>query len=395
MPLRAEIKRGVYLLGGMGVGAGLMYWLDPDRGRRRRAMARDELVRVVHDAGDALDQGLRDWNHRVSGSFIEFASRFVPGSVSDEVLQQHIRSALGRCVAYPQAVEVSVNAGHVTLRGPILERDVARLLSTVRRMKCVKSVTEALERHAEPGKVPDLQGKPRTITEHSLLEPRWTPAARLGVAAAGSFLAVYGTARRGLTGTAYGLIGLGMIARALKPAVRGQGVGELAMGVNLQKTINIDAPLERVFKMLANPENFPRFMSHVQAVKKLHNDDETGEAKVYRWTVIGPAGSIAHWDAELMKVVDNELLEWKTRPGSEIEHAGVARVDPTPYGGTRLHVRLSYRPPFGAVGLTLGQLFSLYPKHMLDEDLLRLKSLLEQGKTTAHHEKVRLSEVSA
>ena len=395
MSVRTDILRGAYLLGGMGLGASLMYCLDPDRGRRRRAMVRDELVRAVHEAGDALDKGLRDWNQRVSGSLIEAASRFVPGSVSDEVLTPRIRSALGRCVSYPQGIEVIVNAGHVTLRGPILERDVTRLLAKVRHMKGVKDITEELERHSEPGKVPDLQGKPRNIVDHNLLELRWTPAARLGAAVAGSFLAVHGATRRGLPGLASGVIGLGLLTRALKPAPCGDHARQLARGVDLQKTINIDAPLERVFKMLVNPENFPRFMSHVQAVKKLHNGEGADKDKVYRWAVIGPAGSLAHWDAELVKVVDNESLEWRTRPGSEIEHTGVARVDPTPYGGTRLHVRLCYRPPLGAIGVTLGDLFSLYPKHILDQDLLRLKSLLEQGKTTAHHEQVRLSDLSA
>ena len=38
------MKQQLSLLGGVGLGAGLMYLLDPDGGRRRRALARDKAV---------------------------------------------------------------------------------------------------------------------------------------------------------------------------------------------------------------------------------------------------------------------------------------------------------------------------------------------------------------
>ena len=36
-----QAKQGMCVLSGLGLGAGLMYVFDPERGRRRRAMARD------------------------------------------------------------------------------------------------------------------------------------------------------------------------------------------------------------------------------------------------------------------------------------------------------------------------------------------------------------------
>ncbi|HET9227654.1 MAG TPA: YtxH domain-containing protein [Thermoanaerobaculia bacterium] len=42
------------LLGGAGLGAGLMYLLDPDGGRRRRALTRDKCVPGLKVSGKAL-----------------------------------------------------------------------------------------------------------------------------------------------------------------------------------------------------------------------------------------------------------------------------------------------------------------------------------------------------
>jgi uncharacterized membrane protein len=231
-----------------------------------------------------------------------------------------------------------------------------------------------------------MQGKPHYVRDQAVLPTRWSPARRLVVATMGGILALRGLAQRGMRGWVSGTVGLALLQRALKqPAPHSFSAGdEHERGVDLQKTINIDAPLERVFPLLADPLNFPRFMSHVHEVKRM--DDGA-----YRWTVAGPGGTKAHWDTEVTKRKDYELLEWKTRRGATVDHAGVVRLDPTPRGGTRVHIRMSYRPPLGIVGLSLGELFSLYPKHTLDQDLARFKSLLEEGKTTVRHHKVRLA----
>ncbi len=44
----------IALLSGIGVGAALMYVLDPDRGRRRRALARDKAVSIAGKTGDLV-----------------------------------------------------------------------------------------------------------------------------------------------------------------------------------------------------------------------------------------------------------------------------------------------------------------------------------------------------
>lgn len=55
------------LLTGMGIGAGLMYILDPDRGRRRRALARDKAVRTWNRSERYVEKVSRDVANRTRG----------------------------------------------------------------------------------------------------------------------------------------------------------------------------------------------------------------------------------------------------------------------------------------------------------------------------------------
>ena len=52
---------------GLGIGAGLMYLLDPDHGRRRRALLRDKTVSTAHKIDDSFGRTLRDLDHRARG----------------------------------------------------------------------------------------------------------------------------------------------------------------------------------------------------------------------------------------------------------------------------------------------------------------------------------------
>jgi len=63
------------LLGGLGLGAGLMYLLDPDGGRRRRALARDKAVHGLKVSGKALRKTSVDVGNRTRGLVAEAGSR--------------------------------------------------------------------------------------------------------------------------------------------------------------------------------------------------------------------------------------------------------------------------------------------------------------------------------
>ncbi len=75
------MNRGWIWMSGLSVGAGLMYLLDPDRGRRRRTLLRDQAVRTVNRVGDFLDATARDVSHRAQGLAAEACSMFTSEEV--------------------------------------------------------------------------------------------------------------------------------------------------------------------------------------------------------------------------------------------------------------------------------------------------------------------------
>ena len=47
-------------LRGIGAGAGFMYFFDPDRGKRRRALVRDQMNAVTHSLENFVDAASRE-----------------------------------------------------------------------------------------------------------------------------------------------------------------------------------------------------------------------------------------------------------------------------------------------------------------------------------------------
>jgi uncharacterized membrane protein len=365
------------LIGGIGLGTGLMYLLDPDRGRRRRASLRDRALHTAHSVENWSETTARDVRNRAQGVAAEARARFVREEISDEVMVARVRSAMGRVVSHPHAVQVRADGGRIILAGPVLAEEADRLIATVTRVRGVRGVESRLELHPEPGNVPGLQGGSNRPMRYGLARANWDPATRLMVAAAGGALSVYGAARRDTAGALMGIAGLGMLGRAATnlPADRLTGIGAGRRAIELRKTLNIAAPPEEVFAFCAMWENYPRFMAHVREVR--------GEGQRSHWAVDGPGGIPVSWDADVTQFVPNEVLAWRSVEGAGIQQAGVMHFERTEDEGTRLHIRMSYNPPAGALGHAVANLLGVDPERQMDEDFHRLKSLIEEGKTSS------------
>ena len=205
------------LLVGAGAGAGLMYLLDPDQGNRRRARVRDQLVRARHVTEDAVDATSRDMRNRARGVVAELRARLVPEDVSDEVLHERVRARLGQTIRYARSIETSVADGCVTLRGPVLGADVARVVRRVGQIPGVRTVDNRLEVHAEPGAVPGLQGAERSAGEVlDLTQRSLSPTATLATGLGGALLALWGLRRLDAAGVPVATIGMALLARGTR-----------------------------------------------------------------------------------------------------------------------------------------------------------------------------------
>jgi uncharacterized membrane protein len=369
------MSRRLWLLSGIGIGAGLMYVFDPDKGNRRRALIRDRLVHIIHETRDALDKTERDMKNRAKGLAAELSHLFRPEQVSDKALVERVRSKMGRVVSHPGSIMVTASNGVVTLSGPILKSEVDGLLSCVRRVRGVEAIVNQLEVYQQPGDIPGLQGQSkRPGNRLDIWQHNWSPTTRVLVGLASAAMIVHAARRKDFISSILGALGLAALARAATniEMERIIGIGAGPVAINLQKAINIKAPVERVYQLWANYENFPRFMRNVREVIDM------GGGRSH-WVVAGPAGIPVEWDAVITKQVPNELLAWETTPGSVIKHTGIIHFKPNPDGSTHVDIKLSYNPVAGAIGHAVASLFGADPKSEMDQDLVRMKTFIETG----------------
>jgi uncharacterized membrane protein/uncharacterized protein YwbE len=369
------MNRTVGLISAAGIGAGLMYLFDPDRGRRRRAEIRNKAKHINHLAIDAAGKTQRDLRNHLAGVISEINSLVRAEEVTDGVLKARVRSKLGRIVSHPHAIEVKVVDGRVTLTGPILADEVVPLFEVISGIAGLKSIENLLELHESAGDIPALQGgKRRSGETFGPFKTTWSPTTRLVAALTGGALTIYGGKRRGALGSAISTIGLGVLGRALTnfETRRLVGLDGDVKGIDIEKTITINAPVDEVFTYWSHPENFPEFMSHVREVRRI-------DAGLYRWKVGGPAGLLIEWDAAITELDFNKTLAWKSLPGAIIWQEGVTRFTSNPDGSTRIDVKMSYKPPAGLLGHEIAKLFGVDPKQEMDDDLMRMKSFIETG----------------
>ena len=364
--------------GGVLFGAGLMYLLDPVRGRRRRARIHEAVMRAERAERELLDKAARDVKQRMQG----FTHR-PPADAPDEVIEQRVRACLGRAVSHPGALDVVVRDGRVILRGPVLEGEAPLLARQVRGIPGVQAVVDRMDRHASAGSIPALQGQGRSRAMRHF----WSPALQVAATGAGAAMVLYGwLVRGGAQGTLVGTAGAALALRATFNRPMPELLGRRGT-VTVTKTITVRRPIHEVFELWSRLDNFPQFMEHVREI-----DVELGGTRS-RWTVDGPAGTKVEFEAETIACEPDQLIAWRTLPGQPIHHEGRVRFDEPRPGETRVHVDMTYRPPGGVIGHAIAHLLGWDPKARMDDDLVRMKALLEEGRTRAHMQRVELADL--
>jgi uncharacterized membrane protein len=142
-------------------------------------------------------------------------------------------------------------------------------------------------------------------------------------------------------------------------------------GIKVERSVLVNRPASELFRFWRQLENLPRFMDHLEAVTVL---DENRS----HWVAKAPAGTKVEWDASIHNEIEDELIAWRSLPGADVDHAGSVHFIPIGQS-TEVRVVLSYDPPAGRIGATVAKLLGEEPGQQVEDDLRRLKQVMEAG----------------
>src|SRR5260370_37403890 len=127
------------------------------------------------------------------------------------------------------------------------------------------------------------------------------------------------------------------------------------LGVQVERSIHVNAPPRKAYEFVRDLENLPRFMEHVKNVS-------TKDEKRSHWVVKAPAGTQVEWDAEIINDLPDELIAWRSINNPDIDSAGSVRFERTTRDdGTVIRVSMQYLPPAGILGAAGAQFFGEGP----------------------------------
>ncbi|HVZ41175.1 MAG TPA: SRPBCC family protein [Candidatus Kapabacteria bacterium] len=206
---------------------------------------------------------------------------------------------------------------------------------------------------------------------------------RWGLTAVGGMLTAYLLTRKAWSVRALAMVGGSMLYRGIRghwpvhDLLHADDEDESARaiegGIEVQAVVTIRSPLADVYGRWLDVAKFPQFMKHLESVEVL------SEGKS-RWTAKAPLGTTLSWTAEITHEEPNQFIAWQSVHDESVANAGEVRFKEASGGrGTMVHVRMTYRAPFGSIGVLLAKLLGKDPSLQINEDLKRLKQLMETG----------------
>ncbi|MBC7806711.1 MAG: DUF2892 domain-containing protein, partial [Akkermansiaceae bacterium] len=144
-------------------------------------------------------------------------------------------------------------------------------------------------------------------------------------------------------------------------------------GIKIVKAMTIQKSAAELYAFWRNFENLPRFMKHLESVDVV--DDKNS-----KWTAKAPLGQTVSWNAEILSDEPDQRIVWRSLEPADVPNAGSVRFVTLPAGrGTTVTVSLEYNPPGGMLGAFVAKLFGEEPGTQVQDDLRRLKQLMEAG----------------
>lgn len=133
----------------------------------------------------------------------------------------------------------------------------------------------------------------------------------------------------------------------------------------IEKSIEVDAPLRAVYNQWTQFEDFPKFMQGVQEVRQLDDQRLFWRAEIMAKDV--------EWEAEIYEQIPDRRIAWRSISGHP--NAGAVSFEPLGPDRTRVTLALSYEPlgiaekVADALGLVTGR---------IEGDLKRFREFIEE-----------------
>lgn len=145
------------------------------------------------------------------------------------------------------------------------------------------------------------------------------------------------------------------------------------MAEPITSSLEVEAPVAKVYEYWQNLENLPAFMKNIEEVRSTGPDTT-------HWVIKGPLGYRAEFDARTTQNEPNSAIAWNSLDG-DIQTSGQVRFQEVAPGRTKLEVEMKYADvPGGKVGEAASRLTS-GPKAILEQDLRNFRDIME-GKAT-------------
>lgn len=141
------------------------------------------------------------------------------------------------------------------------------------------------------------------------------------------------------------------------------------MAQRIDASVEVEAPVAKVYDYWKTLENLPHFMSNIEEVRPTGPDTT-------HWVVKGPLGYRAEFDAKTTQNEPNSAIAWNTEDG-DVKTSGQVRFQEISANRTRVEVQMNYwDTPGGKLGEAASRVTS-GPKTILVQDLKNFKDIME------------------
>jgi uncharacterized membrane protein len=132
----------------------------------------------------------------------------------------------------------------------------------------------------------------------------------------------------------------------------------------IERTVDVDLPVRRVYAEWTHFEDFPQFMGAIKEVRRL-------DGNKLHW--VGQLGGIVReWDAEITEQVPENVLAWRSTSGAA--QSGRVRFEPRGPENTRVTLQFSFEPE--DVLEKVADAFGVLERRV-ETDLVRFKDFVE------------------